>query len=1145
MGHAGGRRMAQAVPSRWRLVLLAAGGIFLAAGLPLFALAGPLGGVAEAASCDVNLSLSPVVTVAGALTTMTLTADIPGPAIGAYQVEISQWNSDFRVTGAKAGPGVSDFSAGLPPGGAAGNVIVSGVSASGLAGQVVLATLDIQAGSTLETGQVAITEANLSDVNLNTPAVCSTNGAYSIGQGPEVTGVSPGGGLTAGGTKVTITGGGFTGATAVHFGSAGATSFTVVNDSDITATAPAGTGLVDVTVTTPMGTTLTGPDDLFGYAGSSGQALVIGAFPAKVPSGEATGLTAVLLAPSGVPEPSQNISFTASGSLATLSPPTLWTGANGQVTTYLVDPDPQTVTVTASATTSYGTVTGSTEVTFVTPSMGTTGLSVSFSGPSLTVPVAATSNTEVTGTLGQGSPYVLDVTTPYNLAPPLAPLITAHALSSSVVQTLVSQAPDVVLSSVTPFVVTDAGVISAFQVATSGTAATLYGSGTTTNPDLEVTLPYFTFVAGQVPRVVWMDASQDIWTDAGVSIVSVGSTSITALVPNLGDFAVAMVTIGPPPTSPPPATTIAATPGDGEVTLTWSPAATATSYDVFESTTSGSYGATPVATSTTTGTTISGLTDNATYYFTVKAVNGLGSGPASNEVSATPVAAISPPVAPVGLAATAADGSVMLTWGAVAGATSYEVFESTTSGSYGTTPTVTTTSTSATISGLTDNATYYFTVKAVNAAGAGPASIEASAMPMGPPPAPMGLSATAGSGQATLTWGAVVGATSYEIFESTTSGAYGTTPTMTTTSTSATMSGLAGGRTYYFTVKAVDAAGEGAPSAEAVVRLGAAPPPPTTDTTATGIISATGGTLSTSDNSMVMHVPSGAFNQSVNVTVTELATTVAPPPPAGETTAAVWSFDTGGAEPSQPVTLTFAYDPATLGSLSPDRLGVYLYDPTTDSWSWVGGTVDAATDTISVTVSHLSTYAALANTQTFTDLGSYVWAEPSIDTLLGASMVQGVSQETFDPAGSVTRAEFTKLLVEALSLGTSSATATAFTDVSAQAWYAPYVAAAVKAGLVRGLTSSTFAPDAVITRQEMAAMLYRAMAMAGVTSTAGTSTFTDGQKISSWARAAVFGVSGAGLMNGFADGTFQPDGTATRAQSAVVVDRLLHLMGRV
>jgi hypothetical protein len=82
---------------------------------------------------------------------------------------------------------------------------------------------------------------------------------------PNVTGINPNNGPTAGNTLVTITGSGFTGATVVKFGSTAATSVTVISDTSITCKSPAGTGTVDVTVATPVGTSATNSADQFTY----------------------------------------------------------------------------------------------------------------------------------------------------------------------------------------------------------------------------------------------------------------------------------------------------------------------------------------------------------------------------------------------------------------------------------------------------------------------------------------------------------------------------------------------------------------------------------------------------------------------------------------------------------------------------------------------------------------------------------------------------------------------------------------------------------------------------------------------------------------------------------------------------------------
>ncbi len=313
-------------------------------------------------------------------------------------------------------------------------------------------------------------------------------------------------------------------------------------------------------------------------------------------------------------------------------------------------------------------------------------------------------------------------------------------------------------------------------------------------------------------------------------------------------------------------------------------------------------------------------------------------------------------------------------------------------------------------------------------------------------------------------------------------------------------------------------------------------------TTAQGTIPSTGGTLTTADHSLVLTIPAGAFAKSVTITATALTPSTAPPSPAGYTAAAVWSFDTGGVEPVKPVSATFAFNPSLLGGLSPSRLGVYTYDPTSQEWTWVGGTVDAATDTITVTLPHLSTFGLLVNTTVFSDLTGYSWARPSIDLLLGAGIVTGVSASSFDPSGSVTRAQFATMLVRAEGLTPVASGTTPFTDVSSTSAYAPYIAAAYQAGLVLGVTATTFQPNAPITRQQMALILARVL---GSSATAGTlSQFKDAQAIASWAKSGVETVVASGLMAGFPNGTFQPTATSTRAQAAVVLARYLAHIGK-
>ena len=257
--------------------------------------------------------------------------------------------------------------------------------------------------------------------------------------------------------------------------------------------------------------------------------------------------------------------------------------------------------------------------------------------------------------------------------------------------------------------------------------------------------------------------------------------------------------------------------GDNQVVLNWPSVSGAATYNVYYGT------ATPVTTSSTKITgivsapnTVAGLTNGTPYFFAVSAVNAAGESALSVERSATPDAT-PPPGAPTNIRASAGDNQVTVSWDSVAGATSYNVY-------YGTATGVTTASTKVTgatspnaISGLLNGTTYFFVVTAVNGNGESVVSFEASALPTATPPpaAPSLTSATAGNAQVTLVWGAVTGATSYNVYHGTAAGVTKTTGIKSTGVTSPyAVTGLTNGTPYFFIVTAQGAGGESAASNE-------------------------------------------------------------------------------------------------------------------------------------------------------------------------------------------------------------------------------------------------------------------------------------------------------------------------------------------
>ena len=320
-----------------------------------------------------------------------------------------------------------------------------------------------------------------------------------------------------------------------------------------------------------------------------------------------------------------------------------------------------------------------------------------------------------------------------------------------------------------------------------------------------------------------------------------------------------------PATAPAAPGNLAAQRGTRSARLTWTAPASngggaITGYNVYAGTAPGGESATPVNATPlggkVTAYTVNGLINGTTYYFTVRAANAVANGAVSKEASATPASA---PYQPSKLLAYPGKGSAALTWAAPqqdGGSliTGYNVYKGTAPGGESGTPVNATplsrTATGYTVTGLANGTKYYFTVKAINAAGVGIPSREASATPTTAataPTAPRTLAASPAPASAALTWvkpastgGSAI--TGYNVYEGTLPGGESGSPVnakpLAATATTYTVTGLTNAAGYYFTVKAINAVGAGAPSNEA----SATPEASTTFPAAPGNLKATAGT---------------------------------------------------------------------------------------------------------------------------------------------------------------------------------------------------------------------------------------------------------------------------------------------------------------
>ena len=243
------------------------------------------------------------------------------------------------------------------------------------------------------------------------------------------------------------------------------------------------------------------------------------------------------------------------------------------------------------------------------------------------------------------------------------------------------------------------------------------------------------------------------------------------------------------------------------------------------------------------------------------------------------------------------------------------------------------------------------------------------------------------------------------------------------------------------------------------------------------------------------------------------------------------------------ISVRLSYTPAK-GEQTGNLYAVYVDDA--GKVEWITKSIyDASLKAVVFETGHFSVYGVGYKNPApaFTDIHNH-WAADNILFAASRGLLSGTSDTTFSPNTGMTRGMFVTALGRLAGINPDSYKTGKFTDVKADAYYAPYVNWAAQNGIVEGVTATTFAPDTNINREQMAVIMANYAKKLGydLPKTLQAVTFADNAQISSWAKNAVRTMQQAGILSGKNGNKFDPKGTATRAEVATILRRFVEIV---
>ncbi|WP_339848832.1 endo-1,4-beta-xylanase [Paenibacillus sp. FSL W7-1088] len=246
--------------------------------------------------------------------------------------------------------------------------------------------------------------------------------------------------------------------------------------------------------------------------------------------------------------------------------------------------------------------------------------------------------------------------------------------------------------------------------------------------------------------------------------------------------------------------------------------------------------------------------------------------------------------------------------------------------------------------------------------------------------------------------------------------------------------------------------------------------------------------------------------------------------------------------PAAPVTVSVPYTPAAQELGNAHQIVILYIDNQGQAAAVPSGHYDAKSGSMVFKTTHFSTYAVAYVTKSFADVQHVLWAKQAVEAMAARDIIKGISDDSFAPSASITRADFITLLVRALELKGPGTNTAAFSDVQPTAHYAEAVAIAKELGIASGFEDNTFKPGNSISRQDMMVLTAKALKAVGKQSAGNGNldSYSDAASISAYAMDSVASLVGSGIVNG-KNGKIAPADTLTRAEAAMILYRIWNM----